>query len=250
MKAIVLAMLSFLAVSLTAQTPENVAITEEVHNKLVLDNPYVRIFHVSVPINEGTLSHRHDHPYVTVSLGDNDFINAVVGKPETHVAQKDRQIGYSDGGFVHTVRPANGDPFNNVTVELLRPQGMARNRCEKIVDGPLDDCKSGPDSPLKALLKLVNVKPAFVTDDILVATVSLASGVNYSAFAAHSPQLFIACDHSEFKTEMPGETSNVLHGGEILWVPAGGSAKITGATAEGTAAVVIITFKAADKNVK
>jgi hypothetical protein len=45
---------------------------------------------------------------------------------------------------------------------------------------------------------------------------------------------------------MPGRASRVLHGGEILWVPAGGSAKITGVTAEGTAAVVIITFKTED----
>jgi len=45
---------------------------------------------------------------------------------------------------------------------------------------------------------------------------------------------------------MPGQASSVLHGGEILWTPAGGSAKITGATAEGTAALVIITFKTED----
>lgn len=148
------------------------------------------------------------------------------------------------------MRPEKGVPFNDITVELLRPQGTAKNVCEKIVDGPLGDCKSCPDSPLKALLKLFNVKPAFMTDDILVDTISLQGGVNYSATAAHSPQLLIACDHSEFKTEMLGQTSNVLHGGEILWVPTGASAKITSAVAQGTAAVVIITFKAADKNVK
>jgi hypothetical protein len=250
MKALVLAVFSVLAVSLTTPAPENVAITEEPHHKLVLDNPYVRVFRVNVPANEATLSHRHDHPYVTVSLGANDFTNAVIGKPEAHVTQKDRQIGRSDGGFVHTVRPENSVPFNNVTVELLHPQGTARNRCEKIVDGPVDDCKSSPDSPLKAILKLVNVTPVFETDDILVDTLSLASGANYSASAVSSPQLFIACDHSEFKTEVHGETSNVLHGGETLWVPTGGSAKITGATAEGTGAIVIIIFKAEDKNVK
>lgn len=247
MKAAVLALLSF---PLVAQVPLNVPITEESHHKLVMENPYVRVFRVSVPINEATLLHRHDHPYVTVSLGNNDFTNAVVGKPETRIAQKDRQISYSDGGFGHIVRPENGVPLNNVTVELLRPQGTARNRCEKIVDGPLGECKSGPDSPLKALLKAFNVKSAFMTDDILVDTISLAGGVNYSATAAHSPQLLIACDHSEFKTEMPGQTSNALHGGGILWVPTGSSAKITSAVAQGTAGVVVITFKTADNDVK
>jgi len=62
MKALVLAMLSFLAVSLTAQVPENVAMTEEPHHKLILENPYARIFRVTVPINKATVLHRHDHP--------------------------------------------------------------------------------------------------------------------------------------------------------------------------------------------
>jgi len=182
-----------------------------------------------------------------VSLGNNDFANAVVGRPETEVVQKDRQIGYSEGGFAHTIRPEKGSSFNNITVELLRPQGTARNRCEKVVDGPLGDCKSGPDSPLKAILKLFNLRPAFTTDDIFVDTIPLANGVNYSATAAHAPQLLIACDHSDFKIDMPGQP-NVIHGGEILWVPTGASAKITSTVAQDTAAIVIITFKAADKN--
>src|SRR5579862_7274777 len=129
MKALVLALLLCLAVSLTAQIVESVAITDEPHHKLILENPYVRIFRVSVPIGEATALHRHDHPYVTVSLGNNDFSNTVVGKPETHVEQRDQQIGYSDGGFVHKVRPENGVPFNDITVELLRPQGTAGNLC-------------------------------------------------------------------------------------------------------------------------
>lgn len=247
MKAVVLALLSF---PLMMERPQSVPITEESHHKLVLENPYVRVFRVSVPVNEATLLHRHDHPYVTVSLGNNDFTNSVVGKPETRVTQTDRQISYSEGGFEHAVRPGNGVPFNNVTFELLRPQGTARNRCERIVDGPLDECKSGPDSPLKALLKVFNVKSAFMTDDILVDTISLASGVNYSANATQAPQLLIACDHSEFKIEMSSQTSNVLHGGEILWVPTGSSARLTSTVAQGTAAIMMLTFKATDKNVK
>jgi hypothetical protein len=69
-------------------------------------------------------------------------------------------------------------------------QGAARDRCEKIAAGPLGDCKPGSDSPLKAISKLVNVKPAFMTGEILVDLVSLASGVNYSTSAARSPQPF------------------------------------------------------------
>lgn len=247
MKTLVPCMLLFLAVPQTATAPQSVAITDESHHKLVLENPYVRIFRASVPVHETTVLHRHDHPYVTVSLGNNDFMNAVVGESETEVVQKDRQIGYSEGGFAHTIRPANGSSFNSITVELLHPQGTPKNTCEKIVDGPLGDCKSSPDSPLKAILKLFNVKPAFSTDDIFVNTVSMANGVNYSATATHGPQLLISCDRSEFKVDMPGQSTSVLHAGEILWVPIGASAKITSVAAQ-SAAVVIIGFRAADKN--
>jgi hypothetical protein len=250
MKALVLGLLSLFAVHQIAPVPQNVAITEEPHHKLVLENPYVRVFRVSVPNQETTLLHRHDLPYVTVSLGNNDFMNAVVGKPETGVVQKDQQISYSEGGFAHTIRPATGSSFNNITIELLHPQGTAKNRCEKIVDGPLGDCKSSPNSPLTALLKVFNLKPAFTTDDISVGTISLANGVNYSATAAHAPQLLIACDRSEFEIDMPGQSANVLHGGEVLWVPTGALANITSTVMQGPAAVVQIIFTASDSTAK
>jgi hypothetical protein len=248
MRALVIALVSILAAPHQVATgTESVAITEEPHHKLLLENSYVRIFHANVPVHEATLLHRHELPYVTVSLANNDFINAIVGKPEAEVVQKDRQINYSEGGFAHSIRPRKDSAFNNITVELLHPQGTARNDCEKVVDGPLGDCKSGPDSPLKALLKLVSSKPAFTTDDIFVSTVSLANGVNYLATAAHTPQLLIACSRSEFKLDMPGQAANVLHEGEILWVPPGATAKVTSAVAQGTSAIVTVTFKAAEK---
>jgi hypothetical protein len=245
-RALALSLLTFLAVPQIAPISQDVATTEESHHKLVLENTYVRVFRVSVPVHEATLLHRHDLAYVTVSLGNNDFVNSVVGKQEREVVQHDQQIGYSEGGFAHRIQPVNDSSFNNITVELLRPQGALKNRCEQMVDGPLD-CKSGPDSPLKALLKLFNLKPAFTTDEIVVGTISLANGVNYSATAADGPQLVIACDHSEFKIDMLGQSANVLHGGEILWLPTGASAKITSTVAQGAAAFVLITFKAAAK---
>lgn len=249
MKPLVLCLLSLLSAPQIAPVPQSVAITEEPHHKLVLENPYVRVFRVSVPDRDATLLYRDARPYVTVSLGDNDFMNVVAGKPQTEIVQKDLQIGYFEGGLERTIKPQHGSAFDRITVELLRPQGTAKNRCEKIVDGPLGDCKSGPDSPLMGLLKLFNVKPAFMTNDIFVDTISLAKGVNYSATAAGAPQLLIACDHSEFKVSLPGQSASVLHGGEVLWVPTGNSAKITSTVPQGTAAVVIISFKAADKSV-
>jgi hypothetical protein len=235
MKALILSLLVLLAVLQNAPVAQNVPTTEEPHHKLVLENTYVRVFRVSVPAHEATLLHRHDLRYLTLSLGNNDFINAVAGKPEAEVIQKDQQINYSKGGFAHAIRPLNGSAFNNVTIELLRPQGTPTNLCEHVVDGPVEDCKTDADAPLKGI---------FATDEIAVDTIALANGANYSASSAEAPQLLIACDHSDFKVEMAGRPATELHGGEVLWLAAGESAKITSTVAKGAGAVVIVNFTA------
>jgi hypothetical protein len=68
--------------SLSAQAPVAVPIANEPHHHLVLENSYVRVFHVSVPPHDATLLHQHDVPYIYVSLGPADVINAIQGKPE------------------------------------------------------------------------------------------------------------------------------------------------------------------------
>jgi hypothetical protein len=49
MKAPVIGLLSLLAVPQIAPVPQSVAITEESHHKLLLENSYVRIFYATVP---------------------------------------------------------------------------------------------------------------------------------------------------------------------------------------------------------
>src|SRR5258708_35138267 len=148
-----------LALALNAQAPTAVPIPKEPHHHLVLENDYVRVFRVSVPAHESTLLHQHDVPYLYVSLGPADVINAVQDKPQVHLVMADVQLGYSPGPFPHIPPNLSDAPFNNVTIELLRPQGEPRNLCEKVVDGPVLKCltesKNWPaDSPLRRLSKL------------------------------------------------------------------------------------------------
>lgn len=247
MKVFVLSLLALLAVPQNAPVTQSVATGEEPHHKLLLENSYVRVFRVSVPAHEATLLHRHDLPYMTVSLGANDLMNAVAGKPEAEVVQKDRQINYSKGGFAHAIRPLNDTSFNNITVELLLPQGTPTNLCEHIVDGPLGECNSELNPALKSISNIFSSKRAFATDEISVTTFSLTNGIYCETKAADGPELVIASDGSEFKINMPHQAATKLHGGEILWLPTGASAKIT---SKGTGAVVFIDFKDAGKNAK
>src|SRR6266481_4231952 len=132
-------LLLLFAFSINAQAPTAVPIPKEPHHHLVFENSYVRVFRVSVPAHEATLLHQHDVPYLYIALGPADVINAVQGKPEVRLVMADGQLGYSRGHFAHIARNESDSPFNNVTIELLRPQGEPKNLCQAVIVGPVKD---------------------------------------------------------------------------------------------------------------
>jgi hypothetical protein len=222
-----LLLLFLFAFSPGAQSPVAVPVANEPHHHLVLENDYVRVFRVSVPAHEATLLHQHDLPYVYVSLGPADVVNAVAGKPEARLVMTDGQVGYSRGGFAHIVRTDAGSTFDNVTIELLRPQGEPRNLCEKIVEGPVNECRSlgsnnlPQDSPLRALAQAMVQKQLFETGEIVVTSFSRALNEHYTESGPQPARLLVVENDSELQVEMPGEPSRPLHGGEVLWLEAG-----------------------------
>src|SRR5438445_10635767 len=113
MKPLLCAALLLLTFSSNAQAPVAAPIPKEPHHHLVLENDYVRVFRVSVPAHESTLLHQHDVPYLYVSLGSADVINAVQDKPEVHLLMADGQLGYSPGHFAHIARNLSAAAFNN-----------------------------------------------------------------------------------------------------------------------------------------
>jgi hypothetical protein len=166
MKGLFLVLALLFSASLPAQAPTAVPIRNEPHHHLVLENEYVRVFRVSLPAHDATLLHQHDVPYLYISLGPADVINAVQGRPETRLVMTDGQLGYSPGHFAHIARTDTGTPFDNVTIELLHPQGEPHNICANVVAGPVKDCSGPPitritDFPDKGL-------PLFETGEVFV----------------------------------------------------------------------------------
>ena len=232
MKYLILSALLLTACLSGAQAPTAVPIPQEPHHHLVLENEYVRVFRVNVPAHESTLLHQHDVPYLYVSLGPADVINAVQGKPEAHLVMADGQLGYSPGHFAHIARNDSDLPFNNVTIELLKLQGTPRNLCEKIVDGPLGTCnqpaqgKLPPNSQSKVPPQVFNRSPLFETDGVRVVLTTLGAGSGYRDPDAKFGTLFVVANESTLQIESSGE-SRILHGGEVLWLPRGGSVHVT-----------------------
>jgi hypothetical protein len=241
--------------SLAAQAPVAVPVGKEPHHHLVLENDYVRVFRVSVPPHDATLLHQHDLPYVYVSLGPADFINAVAGKPEAHVVMTDGQVGYSRGGFAHIARTDAGTPFDNVTIELLKPQGEPRNLCEKIVEGPVLECptenKNWPaDSPLRRLSKLGMIpRRVFETDKIEVSSYSPSLAGTYKQ-DSHSSRLLVAEIGPRVHVEVEEEAEHSLESGESIWIEAGKDWRIVVPKENKPTRFLMIRFKDADAAAK
>jgi hypothetical protein len=237
MKRQIIALALLFSASLPAQAPVAVPVGKEPHHHLVFGNDYLRVFRVSVPPHDATLLHQHDLPYVYVSLGPADVINAVAGKPEARLVMTDGQVGYSRGGFAHIARTDAGSPFDNVTIELLHPQGEPHNVCEKVVAGPFKDCGNRDSS------SSFQVKQLFYTDEIQTDSLWFAPGANFSEPASEPGELLIAYQNTELRVDLPGKSSKSLRGGEVLWIDAGKLPTIITAGENKVTRFLLVRFK-------
>ena len=221
MKLFLCSLLLLFAFSLSAQAPVAVPISKEPHHHLVLENEYVRVFRVSIPAHDATLLHQHDVPYLYISLGPADVINAVQGRPETRIVMSDGQVGYSPGHFAHIARTDAGSTFDNVTIELLKPQGEPRNLCAQIIPGAASaGCDKAPGSALAG--HGFSVEPQLQTDQWNLDLVRLGPGTISPKLVVRGKSLVVTLSGSEAQIDVVGKTAQSLHGGEVTWIEARG----------------------------
>jgi quercetin dioxygenase-like cupin family protein len=203
--------------SLRAQAPTPVPLARgntpgEPHHHLKIENEYVRAYYVEVPPRGETQLHQHDNDYMFVTLGDSGVTNAVLGKPEVHLQLKDGEVRFTRGGFAHVARNNSDAPFRNVTIEFLRPQGEARNHCEKIVEGPLGECRPTQN-------RFMSGMSLFETGELVVGLYSLNPKAKFDLVSRYDG-LVVALEQAQLEVAFPGKHPVQLRSGEIFWLRA------------------------------
>ncbi len=156
-----------------AQEPAAVPLSAEPHHHLVFENGYVRAYYVDVAPHSSTLRHRHDLPYFAVLLSGGSAPAPGAASAPPLPGDAPRAI-YSPTAVSHTVPNPADTPFRNVTVELLHPQGAARNRCQEVLPNqPREQC----DRPAAAKNSSLLHYAVFETSEILVEYWDLAAHV-------------------------------------------------------------------------
>ena len=210
----------FLVLSMAAQapapTPAAVPLREEPHHHLVFENSYVRAYYVEVTPHESTLQHRHDLSYFGVLLSGGPATNAPAAAATQQSPESPRAI-FSPGGISHTVGNPADVPFRNVTVELLHPQGKARNRCRELVQGqPLEQC----DMPAAGQPSNPFHYAVFETAEILVEYWEIGASFTAKSWDSRRDTLLVALDGASVSAAAGLDSRNAARGG-LLWIPAG-----------------------------
>jgi len=220
-----------------------VPVSAEPHHVLVLRNEYVHVYNVTLPPLDATLLHQHDLPYIYLTLGTTDVINAVAGKPEAHLMLEDGSTRYSPGGFAHIARTDAGIPFHNITVELAHPQASPRNLGDKNGERPLGACpQRGAEAKQNNQVPFEQMAACFETDEVRLDMVTIEGGKDYEEATPRAATLLIAMSHANLEVSLGGEHTAFLHEADVLWLPAGTARKVVDLL--GTRSkFLLITFK-------
>ncbi|HLZ50067.1 MAG TPA: hypothetical protein VKP61_04915 [Candidatus Acidoferrum sp.] len=204
-----------------------VPVSSEPHHAHVFQNGYVRVYNVTVPPLDATLLHQHDLPYIYLTLGTTDVVNAVQGKPEARMMLEDGTTRYSPGGFAHIARTDAGVAFHNITIELVHPQESPRNLGEHASERPLGSCpQNGMGQKQDRQIPLEQDIPCFETSELRMDLVKVDGGRDYTQASPGEATLLIAVSNASLEVSLGGEHVGFLHGGDVQWLPAGVAWKV------------------------
>lgn len=228
------------AFSLRAQAPEPVPLAHgtvpgEPHHHLKIENEYVRVYYVEVPPHESTQLHQHDHDYLYVSVGDSEVLNAVLNKPEVHLALRDGETHFTRGGFAHVARNLADTPFRNVTIELLKPQGEAHNECGGVILGQsIAIC----DPPFTQDW----IDTQFETKEARLDLVWLFRSGKHKETDSQRAFLVVGLGRPHVKLNAKGKSPKTLREGEMEWFDQGSDVEFS-CEGCGAAQFLELTFK-------
>jgi beta-alanine degradation protein BauB len=230
MKTIVSAALFCLLVTVVSAQEKAVPVGEEGHHQLVLENEYIRVFHVVLAPKESTLMHQHDRDYVYVMIGPSQVESLKQGATPTQMKLNDGDVKFTKSPLTHKVTNVGDTPFVNLTIEVKKASTksvcgaswaeVAAERCFNRCVG--QSCE----------------EQMVVTD--AVSAVGYDSPPGGSIGVESKPSLIVALRDVEVAN---GSKKVRLEPGETTWIPANSRAQVTAATASGRSTWVVVSFE-------
>ena len=108
---------------LAAQSETPVAMEDESHHHLLLDNEKVRLFEVDLGAHESIPLTRHDHNYLVITLADSEIASWAEGQAGVITYRYEQNdIRFFFGGPARALRNDTPNAYHNLTIEFLNPK--------------------------------------------------------------------------------------------------------------------------------
>jgi len=200
-----------LATAAPGQTP--VPAEQEPYHRLILRNEHVVVTAVEVPPHQATQLHRHDRPYLAVTLTEATLTTTVPGKPP---AQQKRRAGeaWMAAPVTHAVHNDGDTAFRATVVDFLAPQRAVK---------PVPQKSSRYCNP-KSTTACVSERYLFCTDRVCVSEVEMGPGAVTMKHSHSTDHMVIAISDLEMKDMIEGRAAPVMRSqksGEVLFADAG-----------------------------
>ena len=170
-----------------AGIPEAVAVPVD-----VLRTDRARVARLVIEPGAATAMHTHADPHLAVALVDGTLASLAADGAATPRAMPEGRLGYVPPGLTHALRNDGPATFRAATIDLLRAQTGARNRCAAVLPGPAGDCPKPPAKPKRAWLA-----PQMETDQTLVSLLTLPPGTEHLFKGTATPPLVVALAGAE-----------------------------------------------------
>jgi len=225
-------MLWVLPLSLLAQLPAAVTLDKEAHHHLVLKNKTVKVFEIDLAPRDAMLMHRHDHDEISVVIGAATTVRTTPGTADILTISKTGDIGFTRGGWVHSVRNIGQTAYQSVLIDLLSTQTGARNLCGAQVKDMPTNC---PAMAADANAPRADL-PQFETDQVRVTLTRIRPGQQAMLGEPDRTDLIVAIDEAVVANrKMPP--------GGTLWIARGGARRVIKNNSDQDIRIVSVAFK-------
>jgi quercetin dioxygenase-like cupin family protein len=218
--------------SLLAQAPTAITLDEEAHHHLVLKNKTVKVFEIDLAPRDALLMHRHDQDEISVVFGAAATVSTTPGQADILRISKAGDIGFTRGGWVHSVRNIGQTAYRSVLIDLLRTQTGARNLCGAQMKDLPTSC---PGTAADANAPRTDV-PQFDTDQLRVTLTRIRPRQQAIFGDPDRDDLIVAIDEAVVaKRKTPP--------GSVFWTARGGARRVFKNNGDMEIRVVSVAFK-------
>jgi oxalate decarboxylase/phosphoglucose isomerase-like protein (cupin superfamily) len=225
------AVLLVLCVACAGQTSASLPDSQAPEHKEILRNHRVTVSVLELAPREATPMQRQDRDMIAVFVDGGRSPNTMVERQAVADKMAVGEARFLNAGHAHEIRNTGSGPLRVVTVEFSDPQGK-----HKEVDTSSHYCN--PDSTTAC----VDEKQLFCTEKVCVEDVTIAPGAITTKHGHTTDHMLVAVSDYELTDQVEGKGIAVRtrKSGEVEYIPAGITHRITNASLTPARFIVIV----------